>query len=132
MTDNRPTVCVETVYSYEINSLTLTRKDVPPHENPFYIQLIKFAGGHIRLQVKIEDGEFTEVSVGKKEFMLLQDSIREVLDNPGQAKIINLAGNKIHILHFENNEIGFGIGTNKYLLQSDEATLLREFCLRVI
>ena len=132
MTDNRSLLGVETTYSYEVNSLTLVQKDSPPHENPFYIQIVKFTGGDIRLQIRVEDSPMSETVISKKEFLLLQDTIRGILETPGGARIVNMAGNKIQILHFENSEIGFGIGKGKYLLQQNEAELLREFCLRVI
>lgn len=130
MTQSRSKIEVETNYSQEINSLVLVEKDTQPQDNSFFIQLSVTLGGAVRLVIRVEDSEIVEVSVSKKEFIILQDTLRNILDNPGKAGIINLGGNKIQILHFENGEIGFGIGQGKYLLEKTDATLLREFCVK--
>ena len=130
MTQSRSKIEVETNYSQEINSLVLVEKDTQPQDNSFFIQLSVTLGGAVRLVIRVEDSEIVEVSVTKKEFIVLQDTLRNILDNPGKAGIINLGGNKIQILHFDNGEIGFGIGQGKYLLEKTDATLLREFCVK--
>lgn len=130
MTQSRSKIEVETNYSQEINSLVLVEKDTQPQDNSFFIQLSVTLGGAVRLVIRVEDSEIVEVPVTKKEFIILQDTLRNILDNPGKAGIINLGGNKIQILHFENGEIGFGIGQGKYLLEKTDATLLREFCVK--
>jgi len=132
VTNQRSKIQVETSYSREMNSLILVQKDVPPQDNSFFIQLLTLLSGTVRLTVRIEDGEMTETAVPKKEFAILQDTLRNILDTPGKAGIINLGGNKIQILHFENGEIGFGIGQGKYLLENNDATLLREFCVKLL
>lgn len=130
MTQSRSKIEVETNYSQEINSLVLVEKDAQPQDNSFFIQLSTTLGGAVRLVIRVEDSEIKEVAVTKKEFIILQDTLRNILDNPGKAGIINLGGNKIQILHFDNGEIGFGIGQGKYLLEETDATLLREFCVK--
>lgn len=130
MTESRSKVSTETSYSAEMNSLILVEKDVPPQDNSFFIQLLSTRGGNIRLTIRVEDSEIVEKSVTKKEFVSLQDTLINILDNPGQARVINLGGNKIQILHFENGEIGMSIGQRKYLLKENDATLLREFCIK--
>lgn len=132
MTDNRCKILVETFYSRETNRLELTKKDVEPQDNTFFIQILCLFGGYNRLTVRVENKEISETTITKRELMLLQDTIRDVLDNPGKAKVINLGGEKIQILHFESGEIGFGIGLGKYLLEETDATLLREFCVKVM
>lgn len=132
MTDKRPTISVESLYSYEINRIVLSEKGALPHQNRFFIQLAQIRDAGIRLQIRVEDGEYTEIIIPKKDFTLLQDNLREVLTNAGVAKLFNMAGNEIQVLHFEDGEIGFGIGKEKYLLEKEEAELLKEFCVRVI
>lgn len=132
MTDSRSKISTETSYSREMNSLVLVEKDKQPQENSFFIQLLSLLGGNVRLSVRIDDNELIEQFVTKKEFTLLQDTIRNIIDTPGKAGIINLGGSKIQMLHFENGEIGVGIGKGKYLLEETDATLLREFCVKVM
>ncbi len=132
MTDSRAKITVETSYSREMNSLVLVEKDALPQNNPFFIQLLSVLGGNVRLTVRIDDGELTEQSVTKKEFILLQDTVRNILDTPGKAGVITLGGNRVQILHFENGEIGVGIGKGKYLLEQTDAALLREFCAKTM
>lgn len=131
MTQSRSKISTETSYSREMNSLILVEKDVPPHENSFFIQLLSTLGGSVRLTVRIDDGEIIEQGVTRKEFTILQDTLRDILDTPGKAGIINLGGNRIQVLHFENGEIGVGIGKGKYLLEETDASLLREFCVKI-
>lgn len=132
MTETRSKISIETRYTREINRLILVEKDVPPHENSFFIQILHLFGGNVKLTVRIEDGEMIEQGVTRKEFTILQDTLRNILDTPGKAGIINLGGHKIQILHFENGEIGVGIGKGKYLLEPTDASLLREFCVKVM
>ena len=132
MTDSRSKISTETSYSREMNSLVLVEKDKQPQENSFFIQLLSLLGGNVRLSVRIDDNELIEQFVTKKEFTLLQDTIRNIIDTPGKAGIINLGGSKIQMLHFENGEIGVGIGKGKYLLEETDAALLREFCVKVM
>lgn len=132
MTTSRSKISTETSYSREINSLVLVEKDVQLQDNSFFIQLLSLLGGNVRLSVRIDDSELIEQFVSKKEFTLLQDTIREILDTPSKAGIINLAGNKVQILHFENGEIGVGIGKGKYLLEEADAARLREFCVKIM
>lgn len=132
MTDSRSKISTETSYSREMNSLVLVEKDKQPQENSFFIQLLSLLGGNVRLSVRIDDSELIEQFVTKKEFTLLQDTIRNIIDTPGKAGIINLGGSRIQMLHFENGEIGVGIGKGKYLLEETDAALLREFCVKVM
>jgi hypothetical protein len=132
MTDSRAKITVETSYSREMNSLVLVEKEALPQDNSFFIQLLSITGGAVRLSVRIDDSQFSEQTVTRKEFTLLQDTLRNILDTPGKAGIINLGGNKIQLLHFENGEIGVGIGKGKYLLEPTDAILLREFCVKVM
>lgn len=132
MTDSRAKITVETSYSREMNSLVLVEKDALPQDNSFFIQLLSITGGAVRLSVRIEDSQFSEQTVTRKEFTILQDTLRNILDTPGKAGIINLGGNRIQFLHFENGEIGVGIGKGKYLLEETDASLLREFCVKVM
>ncbi len=132
MTKSRSKISIETSYSREINSLILVEKDVPPQDNSFFIQILAMLGGTYSFLIRIDEAELDGQGVSKKEFTTLQDNIREILDTPGRATIITLGGNKIQILHFENGEIGFGIGKGKYLLEESDATLLREFCVKVM
>lgn len=132
MTDSRSKISTETSYSREMNSLILVEKDKQPQENSFFIQLLSLLGGNVRLSVRIDDSELIEQFVTKKEFTLLQDTIRNIIDTPGKAGIINLGGSRIQMLHFENGEIGVGIGKGKYLLEETDAALLREFCVKVM
>lgn len=132
MTNSRAKISIETTYSREISSLIMVQKDVLPQNNPFFIQLSHILGGTIRLVVRIDDGDLGEHTVTKKEFTLLQDTLRNILDTPGKAGILNLGGNKIQVLHFENGEIGVGIGQGKYLLEETDANLLRDFCVKVM
>lgn len=132
MTTTRPKLGVEVMFSKEMNRLTLIQKDVPPQENSFFIQLLSITDGVVRLTVRINDAELTEIEVTRKEFTTLRDTIRQILEIPGKAGIVTLSGNKIQILHFENGEIGFGIGKGKYQLEKDDATLLHEYCAKVM
>lgn len=132
MTKSRSKISIETSYSREINSLILVEKDVPPQDNSFFIQILAMLGGTYSFLIRIDEAELDGQGVSKKEFTTLQDNIREILDTPGKATIITLGGNKIQILHFENGEIGFGIGKGKYLLEESDANLLREFCVKVM
>lgn len=132
MTDSRSKISTETSYSREMNSLVLVEKDKQPQENSFFIQLLSLLGGNVRLSVRIDDSDLIEQFVTKKEFTLLQDTIRNIIDTPGKAGIINLGGSRIQMLHFENGEIGVGIGKGKYLLEETDAALLREFCVKVM
>lgn len=131
MTDSRAKITVETSYSREMNSLVLVEKEALPQDNSFFIQLLSITGGAVRLSVRIDDSQFSEQTVTRKEFTLLQDTLRNILDTPGKAGIINLGGNRIQVLHFENGEIGVGIGKGKYLLEETDASLLREFCVKI-
>lgn len=130
MTTSRSKISTETSYSREMNSLVLVEKDALPQNNSFFIQLLSLLGGSVRLTVRIDDSEMVEQTVTKKEFTLLQDTVRNIIDNPGKAGVITLGGNKIQMLHFENGEIGVGIGKGKYLLEQTDAALLREFCAK--
>lgn len=132
MTESRSKIKVEVVTDNYINSLTLSEKDTLPQDNSFFIQLSYSSSGHFQLAVSVDKSEYSATTITKKEFNLLQDNIREILDTPGKAGIINLNGNKIQILHFNNGEIGWGIGKGKYLLESDDAALLKEFCVKLM
>ena len=132
MTDSRSKISTETSYSREINSLVLVEKDALPQDNSFFIQILAMNGGNFRLTVRIDDGDIVEQGVTKKEFTSLQDTLTNILDTPGKAGIITLGGSKVQILHFDNGEIGVGIGRGKYLLEETDAALLREFCVKVM
>jgi hypothetical protein len=125
-------ILVETSYSTEIKSLTLTEKDVPPQDNSFYIQILVLLGGFIRVTTRIDSGELQTVEISRKEFHLLQDGIRETIDTENKTKLLTVGKHKISILHLANGEIGCGIGKKKYLIDESDAALLREFCAKVM
>lgn len=132
MANTKSKVLVETSYSREINSLTLTEKDVQPQDNSFYIQVLVLLGGFIRVTTRIDGGEIYTTDMTKKEFQLLQDSTRETIDTENKAKLLTLGKSRITMLHSSKGEIGFGIGNKKYLIDETDVTLLREFCVKVM
>ena len=128
MTDTRSRLAVETSYGEFITYLKLTQKNVEPHENPFFIHIIQYKGGLVRLTVRVADGEINEQLIPAKDLAALKESIRQVLVEPGSAKAITMLTDTVQILHFENGEVGVGVGRGKYLVEETDKALLKEFC----
>lgn len=128
----RSKIAVETHYSTYQNSLILTQKGVELIDNSFFFQVLVSQGGSRRLTSRVEDSELTHTEVTTKEFILLQDTIRGVLDEAGKAATIKLGSFNVQIVHFPNGEIGVGIGKGKYLLEKTDAEVLRDFCAQTM
>lgn len=128
----RSKVSVETEYSEYLNSLILVEKDVIGLDNSFFFQILIGKGGHRKLFSRVEDSDLSEIEITDKEFISLQDNIRKVIDTAGNAVTIKLDTHSVQFVHFPNGEIGVGIGKGKYLLEKENAELLREFCAKTM
>ncbi|AOT23330.1 hypothetical protein HOR27_gp224 [Escherichia phage ESCO5] len=127
----RSKIAVETVYG-NYTSLTLVEKNVVGLDNSFYFQILIIQGGDKKLTARVETSEIIEATVTNKEFISLQDTIRNVIDEEGKAATIKLGGFPVQIVHFPNGEIGVGIGKGKYLLEQDDMERLRSFCAKLM
>lgn len=127
----RSKIAVETVYG-NYTSLTLVEKNVVGLDNSFYFQILVIQGGNKKLTARVETSEIIETAVTNKEFISLQDTIRNVIDEEGKAATIKLGGFPVQIVHFPNGEIGVGIGKGKYLLEQDDMERLRSFCAKLM
>ncbi|QPX72088.1 MAG: hypothetical protein M1M20_gp039 [Dompiswa phage TSP7_1] len=127
----RSKIAVETVYG-NYTSLTLVEKNVVGLDNSFYFQILVIQGGDKKLTARVETSEIIEATVTNKEFISLQDTIRNVIDEEGKAATIKLGGFPVQIVHFPNGEIGVGIGKGKYLLEQDDMERLRSFCAKLM
>lgn len=130
MTDLRSRIAVSTSYSKETSRITLTQKNVPAHENSFYIQVVQYSGGLVRISLRIEDGEIIEQLISESDLNTLKENLLATIEVKGMVRILTILGNKIQTVHFENDEIGIGIGKGKYLLEETDKALLKEFCLQ--
>lgn len=127
----RSKISVETVYG-NYTSLTLVEKNVVGLDNSFYFQILVIQGGNKKLTARVETSEIIETTVTNKEFISLQDTIRNVIDEEGKAATIKLGGFPVQMVHFPNGEIGVGIGKGKYLLEQDDMERLRSFCAKLM
>lgn len=127
----RSKIAVETVYG-NFTTLTLSEKNVVGLDNSFYFQVLVIQGGDKRLTARVEDSEITQTTITGREFISLQDNIRNVIDEAGKAATIKLGGFAIQIVHFPNGEIGVGVGKGKYLLEQDDMEKLRTFCAKTM
>lgn len=127
----RSKIAVETVYG-NYTSLTLVEKNVVGLDNSFYFQILVIQGGNKKLTARVETSEIIETAITNKEFISLQDTIRNVIDEEGKAATIKLGGFPVQIVHFPNGEIGVGIGKGKYLLEQDDMERLRSFCAKLM
>lgn len=128
MEDKRPRISVE----HSHKSLILVKKDASFHENPFFIQIVDLSPHIAQIAVRVDDGEYVSQEITRKDLDTLLIAIRDVLTNIGTVSVIDLCDNKVHILHFENGEIGVGIGKGKYVLEKDSAEVILTFCNHVI
>lgn len=96
----------------------------------FFIQFISFQLGDFILQTRVDDSEYVSMSIKKKEFMLIQDSLCHVIDNVDTMAEIKLGQHTIQIVNIKNT-IGMQVGKMRYRIPKESVINLRKFSVEI-
>lgn len=102
----------------------------PDVDYGFFIQFISFQLGDFILQTRVDESEYVSMSIKKKEFMLIQDSLCHVIDNVDTMAELKLGGHNIQIVNIKNT-LGMQVGKMRYRIPKESVIKLRKFSVEI-